>query len=202
MVSEITLLRTAGDAYVPFPERLRTWDKAVRRFALSTKRRAFDAGQASFRDLLVEVLRGLGDVLADNGLAPLRRERLHASLWVYRPRDDALVNWASSDREWRDPATLEPVPVRWSSSFVAVRAFCEGSVVERSTADQVATRWNHVVAAPLALETRELGRLPVGVLPLASTEPRATSVLHQAMPLLRTTFLPTYLPEIAHLLSP
>lgn len=202
VVSEITAARLVGDAYVPFPDRMSAWAAALTRDALTTNHDLFAVRQGLFRRLLIEVLDGLDSLIRGSGLRRRRGERLHAGLWVYRPDADALVGWAWSDREWRDPRTLEPVSVEWSSEFVAVRAFCQGSVVEQSTADQAATRWNHVVAAPITIETPTLGRLPVGVLTLATTERRATSILHRSMRQLRGAFLPEYLPLLAEMLTP
>jgi hypothetical protein len=130
-----------------------------------------------------------------------RGERLQCSLWVYAPDRQELVNWASSDRVWRDPSTLEPVAIAWDSDFVSVRAFTSGSVVSYSTAQYVVSRWNHVVGAPIHLETDQYGRIPVGVLTIASSAGEHSSALHRGMSFLRAEILPAVLPRLASLLD-
>lgn len=49
-----------------------------------------------------------------------------------------------------------------------VQAICTGSLATRSTAGDTTTRWNHVIATPVYLDDEGGGRLPVGVVTLAS----------------------------------
>lgn len=215
LLFEVSLRRRLQDDYVSLWERLIEWEAALGRSVLSTRAGAFGDQQDELQTILQDTITAVRELLADAGFDLRRKERLSCSLWVHQPSSNALVNWASSDRVWRDPRTMEPVPLEWSSPFVSVQAFCSGSVVSYSTAEQAATRWNHVVGAPLYLDpwddllTEEergsattYGRLPVGVITLASTEQQERSVLGRAESTLRNVVLPRAVESLARLLLP
>jgi hypothetical protein len=162
----------------------------------------FPARQSEMQSALLTVIDVVRDGLASAGVSIASGERLGCSLWVYRPQRDELINWASSDRLWTDPRTLEPVPVRWDSHFVSVQAFCSGSYVSESTVGHIGSRWSHVYGVPL-YAYEEAGRLPVGVLTLASTVPAPRSALAQGEATLRQTILPDVRASIVtNLLAP
>lgn len=115
---------------------------------------------------------------------------------------ESLTNWASSDRVWRDPTTMEPLPIDWTSDFVSTQAFCAGSLVVRSTERYVATRWNHVIGSPIYLETELLGRLPIGAVTIASTASAPESALYRGLSTLRRKSFPAVESVLAGLLDP
>lgn len=175
----------------------------MRATTLDTSPHSFSDGQDYLQSILADVVGATRDLLGEHGIEPAPSERLGCSLWVYQPHDDVLVNWASSDRAWRDPATLEPVPVSWTSPFASVRAFCAGSLVSFSTREQATTRWNHVLGIPLYLEDEGyFGRLPVGVATLASTLPEGRSALGRGLHAVRTDVAPEVADQLAELLRP
>jgi hypothetical protein len=211
----VALRRWLQDDYVPYSDRVQDWEAALRRSVLSTRSGVFGETQDELQGILLETIGAVRELLSREGFNLRSGERLSCSLWVHQPSRDALVNWASSDRVWRDARTMEPVPLAWSSPFVSVQAFCSGSVVSYSTAEQAATRWNHVVGAPLYLETWDdllsgverghsagYGRLPVGVITLASTEHQERSVLGRGESTLRNVVLPRAVESLARLLHP
>lgn len=169
-------------------ERLSRWEtiigrelgpeKAVPRFA---------SKQDELQEHLAAELERLLESLADDGFEPHADEKLGMHLWVYLPSSAALLMIGGSDRAWRDPSTLAPLPINWESNshWASVQAFCSGSLASQSTAHESATRWNHVVGVPLFSSSPPWGRLPLGALTMASTLPGDNSVLGRGLGALR-----------------
>lgn len=202
LLFEIAARRKLGSAYRSLGARLSEWQSMIEP-SFGTAAGVFRDRQDALQSILADIVNATQDVLNASGFSTHESERLGCSLWIYRPTDDVLVNWASSDRVWRDPATLEPVPVSWTSPFAAVRAFCSGSLTSFSTEGQVATRWNHVLGVPLYLEDGgAFGRLPVGVATIASTLPEERSVLGRGVHVVRVDMAPRIAQRLAHLLQP
>ena len=171
--------------YHPLPKRLVRWRNRLQRDVLATRPASFLSMQKELQRVMNDLLGAIRDELTDAGHRPGRNERLGISMWVYDPLSESLANWASADRIWLDPRTMEPLPIDWTSDFVSVQAFCAGSIVSRSTEQYVATRWNHVIGAPLHVESEATGRLPVGSVTIASTFVEPQSVLHRGLNTLR-----------------
>lgn len=188
--------------YRPLPKRLTTWRNKLRRTVLTTSETDFAFVQDQLHDVMSKLIGAVRADLSAAGYRPSPDERLGLSLWVYDPDGESLTNWASSDRVWRDPKTMEPLPIDWTSDFVSVQAFCAGSLVSRSTEQYVATRWNHVIGAPLYLESDRLGRLPVGAVTIASTLPEPDSALHRGIATLRRLSVPAVERVLTDLLDP
>ena len=176
--------------------------EAISKTVLTQKRSDFPAAQAALHQTQRDLLDGVREDLKSSGHRPGPDEKLGLSLWVYNPQRETLTNWASADRVWRDPNTLEPVPIDWRSDFVAVNAFCSGSVASQSTERHTSSRWNHVVGVPLYIESPDIGRLPVGVATLASTSPAPRSVLHRGLWTIRSKSLPTLETVLSGALDP
>ncbi|MDP3983464.1 MAG: SIR2 family protein, partial [Acidimicrobiia bacterium] len=174
---EVVHRQAAGRAYEPLTKRLEAWEAALSGGVASRSSRSFHAQQERLQSILAELTSAASEVLSRAGHLGRKAERLGMALWLFEPTRNRLTNLASSDRIWCDPRTLVPVDVNWRSDFVAVQAFCSGSIVSASTADQAATRWNHVIGIPLFLRNDDIGRLPVGVVTLASTVTAHKSVL-------------------------
>ncbi len=189
----------AGVAYRPFPDRLDEWRRRISETVFVPDRGEFERVQDALHAVMAALADGVRKDLSGDGHGIGNDERLGVALWIYDPRSESLTNWASSDRVWRDPSTLAPVPVGWKSDFVAVQAFCSGSLVSRSTTHQTLSRWNHVVGIPLYVESDVWGRLPVGSVTLASTEPAPRSVLAQRLSALRQVSLPSIEHALAEL---
>lgn len=206
-VSEVARARARGTGYVDLPTRLLDWEQRLSRGELATDLRNFNSRQDKLSSVMKSLVAAARTVLesGDEDQEPVvlrPEERLQSSLWVYRPSTHALVNWASSDRAWRDPETLEPVAVRWNSDFAAVRAFCNGSLVGYSTTDQAATRWNHVVGSPLYLNDDHWGRLPVGAFTIASNVAEPDSALARGLDLVRRLVVPEFEASLLRILDP
>ena len=193
LLHEIIHRRNTADrrrVYHPLPRRLARWRNRLNEGVLSTQAATFQVMQNELQAVVNDLLAGIRDELADAGHRPGRNERLGISMWVYDPRSESLANWASADRIWLDAKAMEPFPIDWTSDFVSVQAFCAGSLVSRSTEKYVASRWNHVIGAPLHIESEKTGRLPVGAVTIASTLVPPESVLHRGMKKLRWASLP------------
>jgi hypothetical protein len=192
----------ARRVYQPLPKRLSRWRRRLDNGILTKRRSDFDASQNALQQVMRDLIGAIRTDLVDAGHRPSADERLGISMWVYDPTSECLTNWASADRVWRDPGTMEPLPVDWTSDFISVQAFCAGSLVSRSTESHVATRWNHVIGSPLYIETERSGRLPVGAVTIASTLPAPQSSLHRGLGTLRRTSLPTVEKILRELLEP
>ena len=179
LLHEIGYRREDGSAYVPVPQRAARWIEAVETRVL----RIDDADAFAERQVVLSrILRGL---LERSLSAALERralpagERLAISVWLLSRDGRALTGWAHSDRAHQDPSTIAAVPVTGDSSWVAVRAVCQGVQFERDH-DNYASRWHFVRGRPLVLETPS--RIPVGCITIASTRPQADSVLEKMAP--------------------
>lgn len=178
-----------GPSYVGVDDRLEAWNlEAERSFLVRSGSRFGERQESSYR-IVRNSFETAIKFLTGTGLRRMPNESLQMSLWVYDPAHEALLNWASSDRVWRDPATLEPLDVRWLHDFVSVQAFCTGSMVSESTVGYAATRWNHVIGFPVFVYNND-GRLPVGAVTLASTRPQPDSMLHRGAEMVRTQLIP------------
>lgn len=205
LLHEVLHRRQASRArrvYRPLPKRLTTWRNKMSRTVLTTSQTDFASVQDQLHDVMSDLVGAVHADLSDAGHRPRSEERLGLSLWIYDPERESLTNWASSDRVWRDPRTMEPLPIDWTSDFVSVQAFCAGSLVSRSTEQYVATRWNHVIGAPLYLESERLGRLPVGAVTIASTLPAPDSALERGIATLRRVSVPSVERVLTDLLDP
>jgi hypothetical protein len=194
-VSEVAARKRLGDGYVPLDERLNAWEH----FAVRLLRKDdpnFVARQGEVQAILGGLVGLVRSRLAAAGGTP-RDEVVQASWWLYLPSERSLVNWASSDRLWTDAGSLRRVAVHWQSQFVAVEAFCQGSVCSRSVGLGSPSRWRHVVGVPLHLGGA--ARLPVGALTLASTAEEPESCLSHGLAELRSKLLPSVGQVIADL---
>ena len=196
-VSEIAAQKLLGSRYVPLDQRLHTWEELAGR-SLRTDGEGFVFRQREVQAVLADVVGVVTSVLGSAGVAPMADELVQASWWLYVPSEDSLVNWASSDRLWTSAGSLRRVRVDWQSPFVAVEAFCAGSVCSRSVGLGAPSRWRHVVGAPLHLVSRT-SKLPVGALTLASSAAEPLSCLSRGLALMRTQLLPSVGPVMADL---
>lgn len=188
--------------YQPLGKRLHRWRRKIDQGITQTRPSAFASNQDLMHTMASQLLDAVGDDLRDAGKATKGGETLGMSVWIYDPATETLTNWASSDRIWRDPATLQPTPIDWTSDFASVQAFCTGSTVSWSTETYVATRWNHVVAAPLYMHDDGWGRLPVGAVTIGSTFNEQESALHRGLLTLRRKSIPKIAGTLAELLRP
>lgn len=189
-----------GSSYTPLPVRLGRWKEGLRDI-LPTEGKAFLETQERLQRVMAKVLGGTKSLLNRTGYRLRSGEKLGISLWVFDPAAETLVNWASADRIWRDPTTLEPIPVDWSSVFVAAQAFCAGSMVSQSTSEHVVSRWNHVIGFPIYLHD-DSGRLPIGAVTLASTANKEASLLERGAAVVRSSAIPAIENDVSLLLDP
>lgn len=198
-VSEVARRRELGAAYVSYHHRLLDWEKQIERTLLSTEPVRFRRTQERVQPLLEAWCTQVRDYLLDNGAAE-SDEHLGLHLWVRDPSARALVRLASSVRLWRDPNTVQRVPISRPTNWVAVEAFCAGTTIAQRPGEL--SRWNFVLGLPVVLNDDERGRLPVGVLTLASTKTGEESGLARLTPAL-TDAIATYLTQrAARLLTP
>lgn len=198
---EIVAATRQGARYQALPQRLRAWWRSLGASMLTVEPSAFRRNQ----DELHRIVRGALDrtlaLISQSGRRRGSGEVLGLTLWVFDPDRGGLVNWASADRVWRDPMTITPVPIEWSSDFVAMHAYCSGSLVSESTERYAASRWNHVVAFPVYVHA-ETGRLPVGAMTLASSRTAEDSLLTRALDTVRSQAIPELATLTAELLAP
>jgi hypothetical protein len=188
-VYEIIAKRRLGRHYRRYGRRLADWHRRVSRMQLA-KSGFFSADQDFWQQELARWVDVVRRMCAAAGATPSRGEVFQVSLWVRDPRSRSLVLWFSSDRAWRDPRTLVPVPIDWSGNWVATKAFCNGAVTSSSTEEVPTTRWNHVVGVPVFLDESGGSRLPVGVVTVSSTLGFTRSALHRARAALRDDIAP------------
>lgn len=180
LLLEITHRRVLGDAYQHYRERMQRWDLAMEASVLQTEdeelfRETQDRLQSALQDLLRDTR-----ALIEEYLGPLpEHEHLGLHLWVRRFTNRELVLWGSSDRAWRDPQTIHPVPIALPTQYISVLGFCNGTPIARRTPTHL-SRWSHVCAIPLfMMGDADTGRLPVGVLTFASTRGEGESCLER-----------------------
>ena len=147
-----------------------------RKTLLRTSTSHFQRSQNALQTLLARWSAIVRDFLADRDLLGAG-ERLGLHVWVRDPSSRSLVRLASSARVWRDPATLQKVPIRRPTNWVAVEAFCAGTVIAQRPGEL--SRWNYVLGLPVVIDDHRWGRLPVaGVVAfLASTLPPKQAAL-------------------------
>lgn len=163
-----------GSSAQPYVARLDAWTASMEALLKPEDRTKFAQVQDDLTSELTQWLAGVRERISDAVAMP-PSERLGLHLWARRTADHALFLWGSSDRSWRDPLTVEPVPIELPSAWTAVRAFCRGTPI-RETNQVSMSRWNTLRGVPVMLFTGA-SRLPVGVLTLASTLPRKQSAL-------------------------
>lgn len=186
-VWEVLAARSPG--YLPLPGRIARWRDELDHTILTLRQPYFDRHQDRLHQVVHEALSGALTLVHGDGHRRGPGERIGMSVWVLDPVTESLVNWASADRVWRDPKTLEPVPIRWASDFVATQAFCSGSLVSQPTNQHVTSRWNHVIGFPIYVHLDE-GRLPVGAITLASTAERDRSLWFRGETVVRNKVIP------------
>lgn len=109
------------------------------------------------------------------------REVFRLELWVReKPRSRRLTMWGNTTGPIMDQKARRRAPLELDSVNASVRAFTEGrpqhvdgSQVGHSTES---SRWNSYLCVPYYAKT-EIGRIPVGVVTLASSAPIDESVL-------------------------
>jgi hypothetical protein len=102
---------------------------------------------------------------------------LTLGLWLLSPNGRQLTLWGATDRIWCDDSTLQSLALNPRDDWVPVKAFCDGkyTAVEWSRDN---SRWKYILGIPLWTEkTSPYGRLPIGVLTLATQTPANVSKL-------------------------
>jgi hypothetical protein len=175
LLYEIGYRKTVGaEAYRPVGERVDEVIRCVERGLAVGDQEKFAKRQVALSTGLRMLLKGI--IPLTLSLSKLRQgdEILGLALWIFAEDGNGLTGWAHSDRAHQDPSTVTPVPVRASSSWVSVRAVCQGTIAEFDR-DNYASRWRFVRGLPLVLE--EPTRLPIGALTISSSVPAEQSVL-------------------------
>lgn len=178
VLAEVALRRSDGDGYRSLPDRAATWLNAVARGLLAVHdRAAFVRSQEVVSQLLRDAL-SAAVATAEELTGEQWDETLALSLWLSNADGTAMTSWFTTDRLHLEPATIEPLPIDEHSSWVAVRAYCQGTpLAEAHTPD--GSRWRFVRGTPLTLHSDEHGRLPIGCLTTASLSPKDATQLHR-----------------------
>ncbi len=177
VLAEIAMRRADTGNHRPLPERAATWLEAVTPGLLAVHdREAFVRSQqvvsALLRDALSTAVQTAEALTGDQWT-----ETLALSLWLSNAEGTAMTSWFTTDRLHLEPATIEPLPIDEHSSWVAVRAYCQGTpLAEAHTPD--GSRWRFVRGTPLTLHSAQHGRLPIGCLTTASLSPKDSTQLH------------------------
>jgi hypothetical protein len=177
VLAEIAQRRGDPGSYRPLPERAAEWvDTIVGQLIAPEDREEFVRSQRVVSQVLresldaaVEAARGLTGEAWDETLA--------LSLWLCDRDGREMTSWFTTDRLHLDPRTIEPLTVDEHSTWVAIRAYCQGTpLAEAHTPD--GSRWRFVRGTPLTLHSEHHGRLPIGCLTAASLSPREQTQLH------------------------
>lgn len=203
LLYEIGHKHTSGAAYEPVGTRAsgalsRIGAKAL---LLGETDEQFAERQVGLSRWLRETLyQTLGSAL---GTDPPDDERLALALWLLDEDGLTVTGWAHSDRAHQDPSTIEAVPVRSSSAWVAVRTICQGVRVGLDRESDV-SRWRFVRGLPLIVD--DPSRLPIGCLTVSSTKTSAETVLVTMSPESKAAFheglVAAILPELARVAAP
>jgi hypothetical protein len=180
VLAEIAHRRRDATAYRPLPERAAEWIDAVAEHVLAAaEQAAFERSQREISALLRDAL-AAAIATAEALTGEQWTETVALSLWLCDRAGTTLTSWCTTDRLHLDPATIEPLAIDEHSTWVAVRAYCQGTpLAEAHTPD--GSRWRYIRGTPLTLHSPAWGRLPIGCLTVASLASRDETQLH-AMP--------------------
>lgn len=178
------LARRRGDALHGYDRRIDEWQNDFDRTLMVTYpfdvfRKRQDQMWATLAAVKEMAQRTLDDAVGAGD------ERFVVTLWARRP-GEKLLAIGTSDRAHRDPDTFEALPLEGESPWTSVRAFRRGAPLLQDTSDVHGTRWNTVVALPISITDPRYGRLQVGAMSIAGTEPPPTSALQKAGPTTRS----------------
>jgi len=175
-LNEARLMRS-GSNVGAYPDRLKAWELAIsERWYQFDSRPRFVALQhdlhAALRDALDDFEAHLADTLVDRP-----DESFSLRLFSRVPSRRQLVALASSEMEWRDPAAIDREKIGLPARHVAVEAFCQGATVIAALDQASEPHWRTVRAVPIIITDDRFGRLPVGVVTVASTASERISIL-------------------------
>jgi SIR2-like domain len=185
LLYEIGLKRAVGADYEPVATRA---SNALRR--IGERALLLRGPEHEFAERQVQLSRWLRVTLYDTlrsalGTDPPADERLALALWLLSDDGRTVTGWVHSDRAHQDPTTIEAVPIRPSSAWVAVRAVCQGVRVELDRESEI-SRWRFIRGLPLILD--QPSRLPIGCLTISSTKPSSEAVLGTMPPEAKAAF--------------
>jgi hypothetical protein len=163
-------LRCTGEQAIDFSLRAST------RLADGASRLA-PADPTEFADAQMEgsewLRRRLQDVralcLASDPPVDVDGHHLGLGVWAINHATGTIMNWASSDRAYQEPAAIVGNPLHVDSRWVAAAAIANGVSVEEDPA-VYASRWRFVRAIPVIVEPNG-ERSIVGAVTLTSTTP-------------------------------
>jgi hypothetical protein len=195
-VYEVARRAEQGGEYISYVDRLHAWEQGMASGIMQTRSRTlFQDTQEELHETLRELVDVMRYYLTTQRLRA-ERELIGLHLWARRPRERGLVLLGSSDRTWKEPRAMQSIPIRRPTIWVAVEAFCHGRPLVETAERELASRWRYVVGIPLYLDDEPWGRLPVGVLTLASDRPASRSALARLGPRLPDILAP-FLAETA-----
>jgi len=176
ILHEIGLRHENPSEYRSLFERANAWISEIETSVIGVERDSdFEIGQRFLSDRLRALLeRGIRE--AESFGADFSNEAIAASLWLATRDGTQLMSWATTDRLHRDRSTMEAVPIRAGSNWIAVEAFCRGTRFEEDR-DVYASRWRYIRGLPLTPTIPGAGLLPVGCLTVTSTLPGAETML-------------------------
>jgi hypothetical protein len=134
-------------------------------------------------DRMTQIRKLINDSSAPMYGASLSDEVFRLELWVReRPRTRNLTLWGSTAGPMMDTGARRNAPLELNSSTASVRAFAEGRPQhidgEELGASRERSRWKSYLCVPYYYKSK-VGRLPVGVITLASS----AAVENSALPL-------------------
>jgi hypothetical protein len=178
---EVARRRKLGRSYESYGTRIDRWARQTAEDILClNNREAFAKSQDKLQQQARAWLNMVVNIIEESThLAS--NERLAIHLWTRIPNARSLIMTVSSDRSWRDPKILRPQKIALPSTWAAVNAFCRGVPCVWQV-DQIPSKWGYIRAIPVHLEEEPLGRLPVGVVCIASTQPAHSSALARLKP--------------------
>lgn len=170
-------LRSDARGHVAYPKRLKRWEEtASERWHRLDRRSTFVAAQAELHAALTEALAEFEREIA-NAVVDRAEETFSLRLFSRIPSEHQLLALASSEMEWRDPDAVDREKIERPARHVAVEAFCQGATVVAALDQTSGPRWRTVRAVPIILSDGPFGRLPVGVMTIASTATKPNSIL-------------------------
>jgi SIR2-like domain len=174
LVREVRLRRERGSAYRPLPLRARDWVRAVEKDLIKKgDNAAFRNAQDRLNGALQNAVesaeryaRAYGHDLAD--------ERISLGLWLAGEDGRTLTNWATSDRVFTRPRSLQALKTEADSTWISIETFVRGVRIDSDRTHDF-SRWQFIRGLPV-MATGQDGDFLAGVLTITSVRD-----IHQTM---------------------
>lgn len=174
---EVRLARAQGTAYVPYNDRLVSWESQMSPWMHNRDPDEFGKHQDTVHGELRSLLEALVSHLDERGIPRSASGFLAIELWSRRPSARSIKILGTTVSRYVEPWATAEMKISALADDPIVLAFTNGARMLSDTTSE-ASLWGTILAFPVTLDDHpEFARLPVGVLALRSTLPPSESVL-------------------------